>query len=120
MARGRAAAAVGYGSTLFTMPSGVACPRRPPCSPLAPPVSAAVTSKEEGAGGDHRRLRPCARALMLELQCNGTQFCTASRTLNTAVAYCDIFFKSWCLSILSPTGVLFAESVNAYIHMCDR
>lgn len=33
MAGGRKAAAVGYSSTLFTMPSGVAGPVRPPCTP---------------------------------------------------------------------------------------
>lgn len=54
MAGGRKAAAVGYGSTLFTMPSGVAGPARPPSIPLAPPASTMVRSKEEEAGNDHR------------------------------------------------------------------
>lgn len=54
MASGTKAAAVGCGSTLFTMPSGVASPTRPPCSPLAPPASTIVRSKEEEAGGDRR------------------------------------------------------------------
>ncbi len=53
MAGGRKAAAVGYGSTLFTMPSGVAGPMRPPCTPFAPPASTTAGSKEEEAGGDH-------------------------------------------------------------------
>lgn len=38
MAGGRKVSAMGYGSTLFTMPSGVAGPVRPPSSPLAPPA----------------------------------------------------------------------------------
>lgn len=54
MAGGRKAAAVGYGSTLFTMPSGVAGPMRPPCTPLAAPAFTTAGSKEEEAGGNHR------------------------------------------------------------------
>lgn len=46
MADGRKAAAVGYGSTLFTMPGGVAGPMRPPCATLALPASTTVRSKE--------------------------------------------------------------------------
>lgn len=54
MAGGRKPAAVGYSSTLFTMPSGVASPMQPPCTPLELPASTTVRSKEEEAGGDHR------------------------------------------------------------------
>lgn len=53
MASGGKAAAVGYGSTLFTMSSGVAGPMQPPRNPLAPPASTTRRSKEEEAGSDH-------------------------------------------------------------------
>lgn len=46
------AAAAGYGSTLFTMPSGVAGPVRPLRAPRAPSASIAARSNEEEAGGD--------------------------------------------------------------------
>lgn len=54
MASGGKAAAVGYGSALFTTPSGVASPARPPCPPHAPLASTTVRSNEEEAGGDYR------------------------------------------------------------------
>lgn len=54
MAGGGKAAAVGYGSTLFTMPSGVSGPMQPPRTHLAPPASTTRRSKEEEAGSDHR------------------------------------------------------------------
>lgn len=44
---------VGYGSALFTMPSGVARPRRPPRTPHTARTPA-LRSKEEKAAGDHR------------------------------------------------------------------
>lgn len=48
MASRRKGAAVGYGSALFTMPSGVARPRRPPCTPRTAHFSSTKIKRGKG------------------------------------------------------------------------
>lgn len=73
-----AAAAVGYGSTLFTMPGGVARPGQPPCSPLTPPASATVRDQKRKKLAVTTGPGPGASALMSPPQCEGTQLCVES------------------------------------------
>lgn len=114
---------VGYGSALFTMPSGVARPRRPPRTPHTARFSSTQIKRGKGCRW------PQASDLVPGLWCLSFsakgQFCAANKALNFAAKISSLqiliflfffyFFLQWQVSIQTKSLCLICI-INKQMH----
>lgn len=89
MAHVTKAAAVGCGSTLFTVPSGVACLRQPGCSSLTPTACRRKKIKR----GRGPAVTTDSEPGLWCLSCSAKGPRPASSTLNVAAIHCDVIWR---------------------------